>query len=256
MTSFALRLIAVIAMLIDHTAAVLVEPGSDAYSIMRIIGRIAFPIFCFLLVEGFEHTRSVFKYMGRLALFALIAEIPFDLAFHLKPLEFSQGQNVFLTLLLGLISITAAGKGVPYLLDKLAPDFRYADNRWIQTLLASPVIMLCAWLADLLSTDYGWFGVVSICIFYLLRSNIALSLTAFCLFNSFHYGIDIVPDDSSRALFAFRVYILPVTQWFASFAALPIGFYNGKPGEKRFRYWFYIFYPAHLLILWLISKII
>ena len=256
MTSFILRLIAVIAMLLDHTAAVLIDPGSSAYTIMRIIGRIAFPIFCFLLVEGFEHTRSVGKYMSRLALFAIIAEIPFDLAFHGEPLEFSAGQNVFLTLLLGLAAITAAGNGVPWVLGKLFPDWKHADNRFIQILLSSPVIALCCWLADKFSTDYGWFGVAAICIFYLLRFNRALALTAFALLNTLRYGVTIIPEDSYYTLFAFRVYGLNTIQWLAPLAALPIGFYNGQPGERRFRYWFYIFYPVHLLILWVISTVI
>ncbi len=256
MTSFALRLLAIIAMLIDHTAAVLVDPGSDLYTLMRIIGRIAFPIFCFLIVEGFEHTRSVGKYIGRMALFSVAAEIPYDLAFHNEPLEFTIGQNVFLTLLFGLVSITTAGKGVPWILKRLFPDFSHTDNRWIQILLASPVIALFAWLADSISTDYGWFGVVTICIFYLLHDNRALALTAFGLFNSFRYGIKFLPDDSSYALFAFRVYLLPVTQWFAAFATLPLGFYNGEPGSRKFRNLFYVFYPAHLFILWLISIVI
>ena len=96
-----LKLIAVISMLIDHTSAVILEqiPGLEAPAFfMRIIGRAAFPIYCFLLVEGFYHTRSRAKYAGRLFLFALISEVPFDLAFSRRMWDFSSN-NVFFTLL-------------------------------------------------------------------------------------------------------------------------------------------------------------
>lgn len=256
MTSFILRIIAIIAMLLDHTAAVLVRPGCDEYILMRSIGRIAFPIFCFLIAEGFEHTRSVGKYLGRLALFAVLAEIPFDLVFHSSILELRRGQNVFVTLFLGLTAITAAGKGVPWLIKQLNPNAEHTDNRWLQLIISSPVIVLCCVIADSLSTDYGWFGVLLICIFYFLRSHRALALIAFALLNSFKYCIVISPEQASNALFAFRVFGTKAIQWFAPLAALPIGLYNGKPGSRKFRTLFYVFYPAHLLVLWVLSMII
>ena len=78
LSTFQLKWIAIITMLIDHIGAVLF-PYELGY---RIIGRIAFPIFCFLIVEGFSHTRDVRRYMVRLGIFALISELPYDLAFH------------------------------------------------------------------------------------------------------------------------------------------------------------------------------
>lgn len=102
-----LKVIAVISMLIDHTSAVILEqiPGLENPAfLMRIIGRLAFPIYCFLLVEGFYHTRSRAKYAGRLFLFALISEVPFDLAFSRRMWDFSSN-NVFFTLLFGLLVI-------------------------------------------------------------------------------------------------------------------------------------------------------
>ena len=108
-----LKLIAVISMLIDHTSAVILEqiPGLEAPAFfMRIIGRLAFPIYCFLLVEGFYHTRSRAKYAGRLFLFALISEVPFDLAFSRRMWDFSSN-NVFFTLLFGLLVIWGVERG-------------------------------------------------------------------------------------------------------------------------------------------------
>lgn len=126
-----LKLIAIITMLIDHTAATildrtLISKGFNnldmsntqavhdffnkyglIYNIdfvMRLIGRIGFPLFCFLLIEGFQHTRNKWKYTVRLAMFSLISEIPFDLAFSNKVIEFSS-QNVFFTLTIGMLAM-------------------------------------------------------------------------------------------------------------------------------------------------------
>ena len=109
-----LKLIAIITMLIDHIGAAVIArlliagQGSELlykiYYAMRAVGRVAFPIFCFLLVEGFFYTGSRKKYALRLFGFALLSEIPFDLAFSGKILEFGY-QNVFFTLLIGLLTI-------------------------------------------------------------------------------------------------------------------------------------------------------
>lgn len=114
-----LKLVAIGTMLIDHTAASVLErilySGNNysntlniIYVIMREIGRLAFPIFCFLLVEGIVHTHNKWKYAMRLAAFALISEIPFDLAFYGKPFFFGN-QNVFFTLLIGLFVMIGFG---------------------------------------------------------------------------------------------------------------------------------------------------
>ena len=127
-----LKLIAIIAMVIDHIGAALlgrflmsygyldaVMSGSQeeiatwisghstlylTYWVIRMIGRVAFPIFCFLLVEGFQRTRHMKKYVLRLGLFAILSEIPFDLATHSQVLEFTY-QNVFFTLFFGLVAM-------------------------------------------------------------------------------------------------------------------------------------------------------
>ena len=131
LNSFQLKCIAIVTMLIDHFAVVVLAgmympyvvnnvldlsaiPQNAVYAYylvvpLRIIGRIAFPIFAFLLVQGFIHTKNIKKYIGRLFIFCLISEIPHDLALYNKVLEFSL-QNVFFTLLIGIISLSTIKK--------------------------------------------------------------------------------------------------------------------------------------------------
>ena len=87
-------------MVIDHAGAVFVERGIT-YTWLRCIGRLAFPIYCFLLVEGFHHTRNVMKYITRLGIFAVISEVPFDLCFEGKLWDPGH-QNVYISLLMGV----------------------------------------------------------------------------------------------------------------------------------------------------------
>ena len=102
LNSYQLKCIAIITMLIDHIGAVLFPENL----VLRYIGRISFPIFCFLLAEGFYHTKNVKKYMMRLAVFAVLSEIPYDLAFRNTYIEFTR-QNVFFTLLIGVVMMYA-----------------------------------------------------------------------------------------------------------------------------------------------------
>ena len=168
-----LKWIAVLLMAVDHVGAGIVEPYvlnawggsplggtfSESWNeilaidqIIRYIGRPSFPIFCFLLVQGFVHTHNVKKYALRLFLFALVSEIPFDLALHIKVFHW-QNQNVFFTLFIGLLVIWFIQARQNALWAKLAG------------LLAGAV------LADALHTDYGAFGVALIVLLYLLRNR-------------------------------------------------------------------------------------
>ena len=151
-----LKLIAVISMLIDHTSAVILEqiPGLEAPAFfMRIIGRAAFPIYCFLLVEGFYHTRSRAKYAGRLFLFALISEVPFDLAFSRRMWDFSSN-NVFFTLLFGLLVIW----GVEGIKQKFVADVYGEKAAAIRVILIIVTVAAGGFLALLFRTDYDLSG--------------------------------------------------------------------------------------------------
>jgi hypothetical protein len=187
------------------------------YYIFRKIGRVAFPIYCFLLVEGFVHTRDRKKYLGRMLIFALISEIPFDLAITGSWLNLNY-QNVFWELALGIVMLMvldgAERKGYPPVL--LA----------VVRLTAVALFMVIGELAGL---DYGMYGILSIAVLYLCRYNKWLQAGAGAL--TF-------------------VWELP-----APVAFLPILAYNQKRG-RTLKYVFYIFYPAHLLILYIIARMI
>lgn len=233
-SGFQLKLVAVISMFVDHIGAVLLEKGllpqiSDAvlagnstsflpadyqfwYNmdiLLRCIGRLSFPLFCFLLVEGFQHTGNVKKYALRLGIFALLSEIPFDLAVY--GCSFSlKGQNVFFTLFLGLLTLCA----VDYFNQTLSAP--------LQPLKYLPALtgML---LAHFFQTDYAALGILLIVVLYAFKNN----RTWQCLLGA--------------ALTLFSSY----TAFLAFFL---IYFYNGKRGRQPFKYFFYAFYPLHLLL--------
>lgn len=220
MSSFGLKMIAIITMLIDHIGAVLIPSNTTAYLIFRSIGRLAFPIFAFLIVEGFYHTRDVKKYLTRLGIFALVSEIPFDLAFYG---DFYMGhQNIFFTLFLGLLLIMVMKD-----IERRFPKNLITSNA-INTLL---VISFCI-IAFLLKTDYNFLGILLITAFYLFRgSKMLLVLSILLIFGTPIGDISIL----------------------ATLSMVFISLYNGKKG-KGMKYFFYVFYPAHLLILFLIFK--
>ena len=195
-------------MALDHTGAVLYP--SQIW--LRCLGRIAFPIFCFLIVEGFFHTHDVRWYMGRLGVFALISEIPYDLAFRGVPLEYDH-QNVFFTLLIGI--------GMMVLLER--------NREWP---VKAVILLLAMWLAVLIRSDYNFRGVLLIFVFYIFHESRWLAVTAGGFWNFLYQG---------------------VIQKYGVLSVLPLALYNGERGRKM-KYFFYIFYPAHLLLLYGISR--
>lgn len=236
-----LKIIAIISMLIDHTAAVVIKAYMLAniantnlisiYKYMRLIGRLAFPIFCFLLIEGFKYTRSHKKYALRLGIFALISEIPFNLAFR------GQGfapdyQNVFFTLLIGLLVM----QGFSLIEERTTKKkwFPMIKNTSLQTgiaFFACLLVLLAGMLAaDFLKTDYGGFGVLTIAMMYLLRESPVSSMLG---------GCTILTIMSVNEIVAFVDVIL-------------VKFYNGERG-LNLKFIFYLFYPVHLIVLYLIA---
>lgn len=149
-----LKWIAVVTMLIDHLGIVYWQTQTHVYEIyklMRYIGRIAFPIYCFLLVEGFYHTRNVGKYIRNCFLFAILSEIPFNMTVYGK-VFYLRGQNVYFTLTIGLCAL--------WVLDKVRKKYAF---------LQAAVIAVFAYAGELFEVDYHWKGVLFIIMFYYCR---------------------------------------------------------------------------------------
>ncbi len=230
MNTFALKLIAIIVMLIDHIGAMFIPRYTDTYLVFRSVGRLAFPIFVFLIVEGFHHTRNVKKYLIRLGIFAMVSEIPFDLAFYGKIIEFTH-QNVFFTLFLGLLLISLLGM----IQVKLETQFILAN------LCCTVLVLAFCIIAVFLRTDYDYSGILIMTAFFLFRGNRIATLISLFIITVLMYS------DSIHYPIAW-IFIACTT-----LSMLLISLYNGQKG-KNVKYLFYVFYPAHLLILYIIKS--
>lgn len=222
LSSTGLKWIAIITMIIDHIGAVLFPYSEYPDMIfLRFIGRIAFPIFAFLIVEGYRHTKDVKKYGLRLLAFAFISEIPFDLAFMGSILEFEH-QNVFFTLFLGLLAI--------YVFDQLKDKNR---------LFAIGTVYMIGVIALMLKTDYQIFGVILIFGIYTATSKLSV------------YGWIIIVN----ALLAYLSYLSggSIMQFFSIVSIIFISRYNGQKG-KGMKFLFYLIYPAHIFLLFIIDS--
>ena len=218
-----LKLIACVTMFLDHVGAVLL-PGVIW---LRIVGRIAFPIYCFLLAEGLHYTKNPRHYGLRLFVGAVLAEIPFDIA--LYGTLTLRSQSVMLTLLIGFV---------------MALSMKRVDRMEIKALLIVPFAMV----AELLRTDYGGMGVVLIGLFVLTRNQpwtlpvqVAGMAVIFCLMDSIPVKIGLLS--------------VPV-EMFALLSLVPISLYSGEKASKSkvIQWMFYLFYPTHLMMLHLIER--
>lgn len=237
-----LKMIAMVIMLLDHIGfflldRVLIQCGieevadqvaADAFlqayggwyyaeGILRTLGKMAFPIFCFLLVQGFLHTHDLKKYLGRLFLFALISELPFNLALS-GTLLFWENQNVYFTLFLGILALAGI---------RLAEEKREWHMVW-RVLFGLLAVGLCAGAAVVLKTDYDMLGVFVIAVLYLFRQKKTLSMGLGC-----------------AVLMRIPAFL----------SLLPVHFYNGWRGSD-IKWLFYLFYPVHILLLYLLACIL
>lgn len=207
MTSALLQCIAIVTMLIDHMGYRLFPQ----YQVFRMIGRISFPIFAFMLAQGFLHTSSRKKYAMRLAAFAIVSEIPYQL--------FSQGMlwnkypwsNIFFELLLGLAALWCAEKGKFWFLG------------------AAGIVVV----AETLDFMYGGYGILLMVGFYVFREKRwagPVCLVACTILYCWYHNNPL--------------------QIYAVLAAIPLYFYNGEKGARLPRYFSYAFYPVHLLVIY------
>ena len=234
-SSFGLHILAMGFMLCDHLWGTLV-PGSEW---LTCLGRLAFPIFAFLIVEGYTHTRDLKKYALRLFFCALLAEIPINLMIGSR-IFYPIHQNVLWTFLLGIAMICWNEKA------KDAPLWR----RLIRGVASVAVGLL---IGTVTMVDYYGPGVVTVLVFYFFRQrkwqNFVLQLLALYWINAellggYSYVVE---------LFGREVWI--AQQSFALLALIPIWLYRGRQGHHSaaFRYFCYGFYPAHMLILALLK---
>lgn len=216
----ALKVIAVLSMVADHCAYYLMEHGTLFYEVMRCFGRIAFPVFAFLIAEGFQYTRNRMKYFLQLLGFAVISELPWYL------LNGADGtHNVLFTLALGVMALAA--------FEAMKKD----------GILCGAVILSIAGFATWSGVDYEWRGILMMVVFYLLGNVCNPSFPSgrkaqlFCAFPlMMHYGI---------------VGTL--------LACLVIACYNGTRGfihGQVAKYGFYAFYPVHLILLFYIISML
>ena len=227
-----LKSIAAFTMLIDHFAAIVIKGYVNGvyaeltpeqlvlwekiYDIMRNIGRTAFPLFAFLLVEGFYYTKDRKKYGMRLLLFALLSEIPYDLAIN-KAFWSMTRQNTMFTLLFGFLVLLFVEW-----LGKILSEYTNGKGRELLILTQLLTVAVGGLLAYVCRVDYTWKGILLIAVFYFFYGyRGAAAVSGFCVFSS--------------------------SPWSAP-AFLLIPFYNGKRSGKGRG--FYLFYPMHLLLLW------
>lgn len=207
----ALKIIAVLSMVTDHCAYYLLDGNTWAYEVMRCFGRVAFPVFAFLVAEGFAHTRNRMRYFLSLLLFAVISEVPWYL------LNGADGtHNVMFTLALGVAALAVFER-----LQKHGA-------------LAIAAILLVALSAEISDLDYGWHGIVEILVFHLFRSkkycqSTRLLQLAFAFPFMSHYGI------IGALLACFIIFLYNGTR----------GIIHGKVAK----YGFYAIYPVHLIII-------
>ncbi len=222
-----LKIIACISMFIDHMTLILWHTYRDyigtldydsimryqsLYHVGRNIGRAAFPIFCFLLVEGFFHTKSRLRFLLRLLIMAVLSEHAFNLLAAGENLD-PEDQNVFFTLAISLLVIMV----IDYVRK------RFGEKPDVRSVITIAVIGAGCLLAYLLKTDYDYRGVLAITVIYLLHESRLLT----CL--------------GTALAFTWEPWALT--------AVAPILLYNGKRGLK-IKYFFYIFYPLHIYFIY------
>ena len=210
----ALKVIAVISMTIDHVALYVMAENLGMqdlwlYDVLRGVGRLAFPIFAFLVVEGYLHTHNIYKYVMTLLLTAFVSEIPWNL------LGQHDSHNVLFTLLLGLVSISITD--------------RFSKQSWMLIIPSCSMAVI----ATVANTDYSWHGIGLMTVFFLFRNK---------PFFIFLFGLPFLMEFGLVG---------------TSCGILICLAYNGERGfvqGKWLKYAFYIFYPLHLMVIWLFVK--
>lgn len=259
-----LKIVAAVTMFIDHLAYAFLElPAPGRARLMdtmdggilldalgRMIGRTAMPIFAFLIVEGYIHTRSRARYLLRLLVFAVLSAYPFKALFY--PYDAAMHCDTLFTLALGLIAVwvtdTVLMRYIGLASEREVPpaDENAEDERCraavdplpirilqilIRLMIAAAATTLCCLTANYIGADYRYGGVLLVVILYLLRgiriAGVALGYAWISWYNS-------------NEIYAFLAMVL-------------LQCYNGRRGQQL-RYFYYLFYPGHLLLLLILRR--
>jgi len=222
MTSFLLKIIGIFTMLCDHTGDAIL----GNFSFLNIIGRIAFPIFAFQLTQSYIHTKDLKKFIFRLFVFSIVSQMPYML-FLSTFVENIYFLNIGFTMLFSIFAILS--------FDKI-------NNKFVGLCVS----LLIAIIGQIINVDYGAFGILITLIFYIFRKNkLLMNICALISIASFYF-IKFVHSP----YLSITEYYLPLTL-FTCLSLIFINLYNGKQGPKV-KYLFYVFYPLHLLILYLL----
>lgn len=221
LTNNQLKIIALAAMTIDHIGVVLFQDND----IMRIIGRLAFPIFAYMIAEGCKYTKNKKRYLGLIAAEAVLCQAVYIIA------ERSLYMNIFITFTLSIMLIFLGEKAV-----KEKKTGYYA----LLAVLVSVIYIICESVPKALpetdfAVDYGFFGVIMPAVIYFARENKQAKLTAV-------FVMCVLLSLSSSNI-----------QYFSVFSVLLLAFYNGERGKHNLKYLFYVYYPLHLAVIYLIS---
>lgn len=230
MTGFVLKIIAVITMILDHVRYAV--PVTECF-ITKYGGRLSFPIFAFLITEGLIHTKSRKKYFMRMLAFACISQIPFMLFRTLILDKFML--NIMFTFLFAILGIVI----VEFFQDREELSNLYKFFIVVATLFT---ILLVGYK---IPVDYGWFGILTVWLFYFIRDKKFLRTVSYIILVIIYYISRFIP------------HIELIDIWSVVCTALPgiiILFYNGREG-KKLKYFFYLFYPIHMLIIYGLSFI-
>lgn len=219
-----LKIIAMVSMVFDHVG----DMFFPEMTWMRMIGRLAMPIFAFCITEGYIHTRNKNKYLLRMGVFALISEVPFDLAFDGK-IGLSH-QNIMVSFFISIVALMLFDliRGA-----KIETKGRYSVWR---TLLGALAVIAMAVVAFLVKADYTFFAVASVFLFYVFKDT-----------NPF---VRPIPGVAFLALTRTMGYYLTT-----GLSIIPLLLYNGKKG-KGLKWLFYVFYPGHLLLLYVLKLVL
>ena len=219
-----LKIIAMVSMVFDHAGDIF-SPG---LLWPRMIGRLAMPIFSFCIAEGYIHTRDRKRYLLRIGIFALVSEVPFDLAFEGR-INLTH-QNIMLTFFLAVLALMIFDliRG-----EKKEDTGKYSTGK---TILGTLTVIVMAVIALLVRADYTVFAVIAVFLFYVFKDSGQLVRT----------GVGVAFLSLTRTMGYYCTTVLSM---------IPLLLYNGKKG-KGLKWFFYVFYPGHLIVLYLLKLVL